>query len=132
MLLRVHAEVALGEATGTMRLKEGAVAAIKNVHLGVGKLGIAESINPTVLMAHKFRPMIISPDRDVDVRKAYIRGARCAEYSQWNISSVFGDGFLSNSSSANCSFSQKFLAPSMCPPSYSYSNRQSMITVLSY
>lgn len=64
-------------------------------------------------------------------RLTYIRGARCAEYSQCRMSKVLALPGVSNSRSASFSLSQKLSAPSMCPPLYSYSNRQSMITLLS-
>lgn len=59
---------------------------------------------------------------------AYMSGARCAEYSQWKINNVLAESCPPNKSFTSASLSQKLSAPSIWPPSYSYSKRQSMIT----
>lgn len=56
MFLRIHAKVVLREAARTVRLEKITVAAVQNVHLRIRQLGIAECIDPAILVAHELGP----------------------------------------------------------------------------
>lgn len=62
-----------------------------------------------------------------------IRGALWAEYSQWRIINVRnGCGFDSSGCRSMLSKELTLIARGICPPSYSWGNRQSMTSNLSY
>ena len=56
MLFGVHAQIVLGETTGSMRFEEAAVTTIKDIDLGERQLGIAEYVLLAVLLANSLGP----------------------------------------------------------------------------
>lgn len=58
MLFGSHLDVVLGEAKGAMFGKEGAIATIQDVHLGIGQFGVFVDVDSTVLVADILGPMV--------------------------------------------------------------------------
>lgn len=133
VLLSIHTEVVLRFAASRVGVEESAVATVEDIDLRVVKCWIAMRVFLAILRAHELSPECVSvEDMEMSRQCAYISGARCAEYSQWRMSRVLLLVGAEKRRSANCSLSQKFKAPSMCPPLYSYSKRQSMMAFSSY
>ena len=98
-----------------MRFEETAITTIKNVDFGESELRVTEHILLAIFLTNSLGPTkIISTVISLKGKQTYMRGARCAEYSQWKISNVLGVNAPEvNNSLVNSSFSQKFNAPSM-------------------
>lgn len=126
-----------GADTHGERLVVRLVPALQDVQLGVVNVRVGGDVLQSVLVAQVLGAIepTINQSRDVDRRgkgrRAHLVGARLALNSQWKTSTVFpsldtlslvlglgGFGALSRRASTSAS-SERLIAPSMWPPSYS-------------
>ena len=83
VLLSIHTEIILRFAASRVGVEKSAVTTVEDVDLRVVQLRVAMRILLAILRAHELGPIFVSGG-DIEVSKwcAYMRGARCAEYSQ--------------------------------------------------
>ena len=127
VFLSTHLDIILGIASGFVVHEKGTVATVQNVNFWITEFWVLMGVTSPVFVTKEFSPEKCQHDSLSVACYTHMIGARCAEYSQWNITSVFSRGGDSKSCVARRSLSLTFMAPSIWPPSYSYSNRQSIM-----